>query len=308
MTEPDLAGGWFRQYRLGVRNAPLLLGFALVVTSPVRAGAQVGESRPAGIPDLTGARGVALGAYRGILPGNDGIYANAAALAARRRYSIETQWLLERQGADNALQILSGSVVDSQSTLTGGFAYGRVFSGPFTGNLFHLPLAFAATQGLFLGVTGKYLSLDGPSGEGVSALNLDASAFWRASTMFALGASGYNLIDSGHRQVMPRGLGAGGSIGDDRRFHIAADWRGDFPRQGEVTHLFAIGAEVLVGDYFPLRGGWMRDGTRNASFWSAGVGLVTTGGFAVDLAYRQGLDDPSNRTLAAGIKLFLLSQ
>jgi hypothetical protein len=296
-----------RRYRLWVRKLPVLLGFALALAAAPRASAQVDAPRAGGIPDLVGARGLALGAYRGISPGNDGIYTNAAALAARRRYSIETQWFLERQGADPALQVLTGSVVDSESSVTGGFSYGRALSGPYIGNLFHLPIAFAASDGFFLGATAKYLSVDGPAGEQVRSADVDASAYWRATSTFSLGASGYNLVDAGHRRVLPRGVGAGASFGDDRRFHLAVDWRGDWPRQGKMTNLYAVGGELLLGDYVPVRASWLRDETRNASFWSAGVGLVTTGGFALDASYRQGIDDASNRVFALAVKLFLLN-
>ncbi|HEX7625059.1 MAG TPA: hypothetical protein VF400_15885, partial [Anaeromyxobacteraceae bacterium] len=80
-----------------MRNLPVVTGLLalLLLATPVR-----GEDPlPTGIPDLVGARGLSIGAYRGLAPGNDGIFTNAAALAARRRYSVETQWLLDRRGA-----------------------------------------------------------------------------------------------------------------------------------------------------------------------------------------------------------------
>jgi len=286
-----------------VRKLPVLLGFALVAALPLCASAQSGAPQPGGIPDLSGARALGLSAYRGIVTGNDGIYTNAASLAARRRYAIETQWYLERFGDETPLQVLSGSVVDSEAAVTGGFSYGRVLSGPWTGNLIHVPIAFSVSDNLFLGATGKYLSLSG-NGD-IRAATLDASAFLKTS-LIALGFSGYNLVAAGHKQVMPLAIGGGASVGDDRRFHIAADWRGDFDRAGKLTNLYAVGAEVLMGDYFPLRGSWMRDDTRNASFWSAGGGFVTTSGFALDLSYRQGIDQPSNRIFGVAIKIYVL--
>jgi hypothetical protein len=281
------------------------MAMAVALCSAARGDAPV----PAGVPDLIGARGLSIGAYRGLAAGNDGIFTNAASLAARRRYSVETQWILDRAGSDTAFQSFGGSAVDSQSgAIAGGFAYTHVLSGPWQGNLFHLPLAFPLANGLFAGVTGKYQSLDGPAGNEMRALNVDASAFWQASSFFGLGVSGYNLLNSGHRQIQPRGVGAGVSIGDDRRYHLAADWRGDLQRQGELTSLYALGGELLLGDFFPVRAGFVKDGTRNASFWNAGVGIVTASGFAVDLGYRQRIEDPLERTFALSIKLFLTPQ
>ncbi len=261
---------------------------------------------PAGVPDLVAARGLALGAYRGVLTGNDGIFVNAASLAARRRYAIEGSWLLDRYGGENALQIWGVSIVDSETAgVTGGLAYTRVFSGPWIGNLFHAPLAFPLSQNLFLGVTGKYFSMGGPAGETMRSANADASAFYRSAGGFGLGVAGYNLLDSGHVSQFPRALGVGISYGDERKYHLAADWRGDFQRQGKTTNLFAIGGELLLGDSFPVRASYVDDETRYASFWSVGAGLVSSSGVAIDAAYRQGFQNSSDRTFAVTLKMFL---
>ena len=53
--------------------------------------------------------------------------------------------------------------------------------------------------------------------------------------------------------------------------------------------------------------GWTRDEWRDGQGWSAGAGLVTSSGVALDLAYRQAIGGGSNRVLAAGIKLFLFN-
>ncbi len=297
-----------------MKNSPFLIRFAAKSVAGLAAATAIalcptarGDAPvPAGIPDLVGARGLSIGAYRGLAAGNDGIFSNAASLAAQRRYSVETQWLLDRAGGDTALQALGASVVDSQSgSVAAGFAYTHVLSGPWLGNLFHLPIAFPLSNSLFAGVTAKYQSLDGPASNAMRAINVDASAFWKASSLVGLGVSGYNLLDSGHKQIEPRGVGAGLSVGDDRRYHLAADWRGDFQRQGKLTSLYALGGEVLVSDLVPLRAGFLKDETRNASFWSAGLGVVTAGGFAVDLGYRQRIEDPLERTFAVAIKLYL---
>jgi hypothetical protein len=274
---------------------------AAVLASPARGE----EPLPMSVPDLVGARGLSLGAYRGLVTGNDGLFTNPAALAARRRYSIETQWLLDRRGADNAFQVYTASVVDSEGSWTGGLAYTRVLSGPWTGNLFHVPIAFPLTGGLYLGLTAKYQSLDGPLGDRMRAGNFDAAAFWQLSRLVSVGGAIYNVLAAGHRQLEPRGYGAGAAVGDDRTFHLSVDWRGDDQRQGKLTSLFAVGGELLVGDLVPLRAGYVNDDTRHASFWSAGAGIVTTSGFAVDLAYRQCIERSDERIFAAALKVFL---
>jgi hypothetical protein len=276
----------------------------LLLATPARGA----EPLPMGVPDLIGARGLSLGAYRGLAPGNDGIFTNAAALAARRRYTVETQWLLERVGADNAFQDFTASAVDSEASVTGGVAYTRVLSGPWIGNLFHLPVAFPLADRFFLGATGKWQSLDGPRNDQIRAANLDVSAFWQASSVFSLGGSVYNLLDAGHRSLQPRAYGAGVAVGDDRTFHLAFDWRGDARDPGKLTHLYAVGGEVLLADAIPIRGGYLKDDTRHASFWSAGAGYVSSAGFGIDLAYRQCIERSDERVLAVGLKLFVQSQ
>lgn len=261
-----------------------------------------------GVPDVVGARGLAMGAYRGLVTGNDGIFVNAAALAARRRYAVETQWLLDRAGADNVFQLAGASVVDSEATVTGGFAYTRVLSGPWQGTLFHLPVAFPVSDRFFLGVTGKYQSIQGPEDDQMQAGNFDASAFWQASNLFSIGGAVYNVLGAGHKTQQPRAYAAGAAIGDDRSFHLTFDWRGDTQRQDELTSLFAVGGEVLVADLVPLRAGYVHDDTRHASFWSAGAGIVSSSGVALDLAYRQCIERSDERILAVGLKLFLMAQ
>lgn len=290
-----------------VRRAPLAAALACALLAGA---ARADDPVPAGIPDLVGARALGMAAYRGVASGNDGIFTNAAALAARRRYSIEGQWFLDRVGSATALQAFGASVVDSETgSVTGGFAYTRVPSGDYRGNLLHVAVAFPVAQGFFLGGTGKYLSLDGPGGDQVRAGNVDAGAFWQAASMVSLGFAGYNLVSAGHRTtVQPRAIGGGIAIGDERRFHVAADWRGDFDRRpGGLTNLYAVGGELLLGDMFPVRGGYVRDETRNASFWSAGLGIVTSSGVAIDASFRQGIDRSDDRTFAIGLKLFVFA-
>ncbi|HEX7624898.1 MAG TPA: hypothetical protein VF400_15080, partial [Anaeromyxobacteraceae bacterium] len=161
---------------------------------------------------------------------------------------------------------------------------------------------------LFLGATGKYQSLGGPAGDQMRAANFDLSAFWQASSMFSLGGAVYNLLAAGHRSEQPRAYGAGAAVGDDRPFHLAVDWRGDAQRQGKLTSLYAIGAEVLLADVAPLRAGYMKDDTRHASFWSAGAGFVSSSGLGIDLSYRQCIERSDERVLAVGLKVFVPTQ
>jgi hypothetical protein len=256
------------------------------------------------LADILYARSVALAAYRGVAPGADAIFFNPGALAARRRYTLEFHYLVERAGADNQARFFGAAAVDSETgPVTAGVAYTRVLDIGSTGSVFDLALAGPLGKGLHLGVSGEYVNLGGA--DRVNAVTANAGIYWEASPMISVGVAGYNLLPIGHALLAPPGLGVGLSVGSDRSFHVAADWRGLFDSQGKVLNAYSAGAEVLVADMFPLRAGYLRDEWRRGQWWSAGVGVVTASGVAVDFSYRQAIGAPGYRTLSAGLKLFL---
>jgi hypothetical protein len=259
---------------------------------------------PGGIPDLVGPRALALSASTGVAAGNEGLFVNPAAIGARRRYSVDGSVLVDRRGADTVGQFFGFSVVDSiTSPLTGGFSYVRAQRGLYTGGLWHVAFAGAPVENLYLGVTGKYLRVDGPRAS--NSATADAGIFWQVADLVSIGAAGYNLIPVSNEAVAPMGAGAGLGIGNDRSLQVTGDWRADFDRGGRTTHRYAAGVELMLGQLVPVRAGWSRDETLGGSWWSAGAGLVTRGGVALDVGYRQSLSDASARTIAATLKLFL---
>ncbi len=263
------------------------------------------EPPPGGIPDLTGPRALALSAAVGVASGNDAIYVNPAALAARKRYSVEAGLLVDRRGSVTANRFLGGSVADSLSApVAAAFAYARADEGDYEGNMWNLAVAGPIHEKLYLGVSGKWISAKGV--KNVSAATGDAGLFFQVSDWVSVGAAGYNLVTIANDAVAPMGAGAGIAVGNDRTFQITADWRTDLDRvPGKTANRYAVGAEVLLGEMVPVRAGWMLDEVLDTSWWSVGVGFVTRGGAALDLAYRQSLDETSARTIAASVKLFL---
>jgi hypothetical protein len=303
-----LAGAARHRYLRAVPTRLLAVALLATLSLPARAA----DALPPTAADLTGARRAAIGGGRGLAGGNEAIFLNPASLAARKRYAVESQWLLERAGGSSSGQWFTVSAVDSEtSTVAGGFAYTRLLSGPSTGHLAHASVAFPLSSLLFAGVTGKYLSLSGA--DEASAATLDAGLFLRLGRMLSLGVTGYDLVDVGHKQQAPRAVGTGVAIGDDRRFHVTGDWRRDFDRRrdsagrAQASDSFGGGIEYLAGEYFPLRAGILKDDTRGVRYWSAGVGVVTASGAALDFTYRQSWSDSSERTFLAALKLFLLS-
>lgn len=264
----------------------------------------VEPAAPMGIPDVVGPRALALSSGIGVAASNEGLYLNPAAAVARRRYSVEGLVLVDRRSADTSAEFFGGSVVDSLSgPLAGGISYLRAQRGLFEGNVWHVMLGGAVAQGLSLAVSGKYLSVSGP--KSTSAATADAGLFWQVTDILSIGAAGYNLVPIANELAAPRGAGAGVGIGNDRSFELTADWRADFDRAGKTTNRYGAGVEVLLGNLVPVRAGWQRDETLATRWWSLGAGLVTQSGIALDVGYRQSLDDSNSRTIAASLKVFL---
>jgi hypothetical protein len=278
----------------------------LVLSLALCTAARAADPIPAGgIPDIVGPRSLGLAASIGAASGNDGLYVNPGAIAARRRYAIEGGAFFDRRGAETVDRFLGGSIVDSESSpVTAGVSYLRAQKGLYTGNLVHFALAGPLTEGFFLGVGGKYLSLEGP--RKTTAVTADAGVLWQVVELLSVGVSGYNLVPVGNKLAAPMGMGAGLAVGSDRSFQVTGDWRSDFDRLGNKTaNRWAAGAEALLLDLIPVRAGWMKDEVLDTSWWSAGVGIVTPTGVALDVGYRQSIEDPKARTIAATLKFFV---
>jgi hypothetical protein len=264
-----------------------------------------------GLPDLLGPRALGLSASIGLAAGNEGIFVNPAAIGVGQRYSVEGGLMVDRRGAETTGRFYGASVVDSiSSPVAVGVSYLRADEGAFTGSVWHGALTGPIAEGFRLGVSAKYLDLDptgaAPAGaRGTDAVTVDAGIFWQVAGLVSIGATGYNLVSIANDALAPQGAGAGIAIGSDRSFQVTADWRGDFDRAAETTNRWAVGAEMLLGGVVPIRGGFARDETLGGRWWSAGAGLVSKGGVALDVGYRQSLDDENARTIAATLKVFL---
>jgi hypothetical protein len=139
----------------GVYARSLLLTLGLLLAAPSRAA----TPPPGGIVDLVGTRTLGLGAATGVMSGNDGLFVNPAATGARRRYSIEGLFLVERRGATTTGQYLGASVVDSLSTpVAASFAWARSMEGPVREPLHRRPGRDAAER-LYLGAQLRYYDL-----------------------------------------------------------------------------------------------------------------------------------------------------
>jgi len=290
---------------------------ALALALPVAAAAQVFTPPAGGLTDLVGPRALALGGATGLVSANDGIFTNPAVTAARKRYSLETLFAVDRRGGSNAGKYAGGSVVDALSApVAASFAWLHPLDGFQSGNLFMGGLAGQVGDKLYLGAQGRYLALretapDGTSRK-LSVVTADAGLFWEVGELISVGLAGFNLVPTGHELSAPRSLAAGLAVGSDTSVKLTADWRADFDRvtdaggKARTTNRYGVGAEVFLGNMIPLRAGWLRDETLDTSWWSAGVGLVTAGGVALDLGYRQSLKESDARVIAASFRMQFL--
>lgn len=290
-----------------IRAVRRILAAAAVLASLAAAPAAAQEAPlPPAPTEYVYARSLGLGAFRGVAGGNDTIFYNPAAMAARRRFTIELGGLVYRVGADTDASMFGGSVVDSASSpVTGGFSYNYVttlgYKSKFgSGGMMNVAIAFPLGKGLYLGSTLTYLNVYSDYGT-INAVTLNAAAFWELGNFFSLGATGYNLINTSHPVMLPYALGAGAAAGPDRVFHVTGDWYREWSSDGLYRDVWSAGAELFLFDVAAARGGWLYDAGRRVQWWSAGAGFAYEG-LGADFTYRQTFGGATYKTLAVSVR------
>jgi hypothetical protein len=279
-----------------------------------RAAASDSPPPPLTIPDLTGPRTLALEGGVGAATGSEAFFLNPAALAARKRYTVDALYLADRRsdltGTARAQDYFGGSISDSSTTaVAAGFSYVRALKGIETGTLLRLALAAPLARGLFLGVQGDYYDMHGVDHVS-STLNADVGLFYQVASKVSVGAAGYNLVANDHHQVSPLAFGVGFAAGTETSLQVIGDWRRDLERvrnpdgSAKSTNRYSVGAEYLFISAVPVRGGFSVDDISKTKWWSLGVGWVSTRA-AVDLGYRQSVTDSQARTLEVAVRVFV---
>jgi hypothetical protein len=299
-----------------VHTRPLRLSATplLVVLLAGGATAAAAPAPPLSIPDLALPRTFALQAGVGLASGSEALFSNPAALSARKRYVVDTFYVMDQRpdlaGAEDRQDFLGGVAADSSTTaVAAGFSYLQAMEGVETGTMLRLGLATELGHGLSIGVQGNYFDLEGAD-RIASTVNVDAGMFLQISRLVSLGAAGYNLLATEHREVLPRGWAAGFTVGSETSLQVVGEWQMDLDRgraadgSTKSTNRYGVGLEYLFANAVPVRAGFQIDETLDTNWWSVGAGYVTRR-FAVDLAFRQSTDDPSARTYALAFRLFV---
>ncbi len=247
--------------------------------------------------NVEGARLLGFGdAQRALVNGNDALYTNPAGIALANWYSVELGWLDDFEEGERRF---NASIVDShEKRLTGGVGYTyrrfRVQDLPDpqteergVAHRVDVSMASRMADGLAFGLTGRYLNVshsiddkDVPTAS-FGVFTFDAGLQWRHPSGFAVGLAGYNLT-ANDRPELPLAVGGGIAYGSEMvqlELDVRHDTRTAKPR-------FSMGASLLLGGTFVIRGGGAYDLATQTGGLSVGIGVITPQ-FSADLGFRQ---------------------
>lgn len=276
-----------------------LLALCAFCAVPSAASAQVDIS----LRDLYNARTLAMGgSFRALAYGTEAIDGNPAGLAARKRYLVEVSG-----GYDPKSDFGFGGVgaMDSQTSfLSAGVNYRYVVDGghPFRrGHLATVGLAVPLSSRLFLGVSGKYMKLEGLGAR--NGITTDVGLLFKIAESIGISLSANNLIDMHVLDYRPYYTAAVGYAAGP--LAVAFDVRADFKSvKGDTRLTYLGGVEYSITPGLPLRAGFERDQLAKASYWSAGFGLSETGG-GLDFAYRHEMGGGQSRLFMATLRIVM---
>jgi hypothetical protein len=146
-----------------------------------------------------------------------------------------------------------------------------------------------------VGFTARYVKADENDGDSEYQLfTVDAGYQWRMTQGLSLGLTAYNLTNSEQTSV-PISYGGGLSYGTDA-FGLSTDIYYN-AQIGKPKYL--VGLAYLLAANFPLRFGASYDDFDQSVFVSGGLGYQTKE-MSADLAYRQRIEDGTNRSTESG--------
>jgi opacity protein-like surface antigen len=243
------------------------------------------------------------GAYEALGYGAEAIGGNPAAISLFKRYTIEAAGTWDVPHGDGNFTL---GVLDATSSVAAGLSYHYVtYGGADSRRFAHvttLALSVPILSMIHLGVAGRHQVLLGATS--TNSVTVNAGLVFRPADWLSLGFSGHNLI--------------GVASVDVRRYVVASvssllfgqltpafDLRMDF-NQPSTRFAYLGGVEWLIGNTFPVRGGYeydgIADGLGRRQYVSFGLGYFSNGS-GLDVAYRHELGGAEGRVLAVSLKL-----
>lgn len=284
---------------------------SVVVTAllalPSAASAQV--SAASELP--TTARMMGLGGNaQALAQSTSGVYSNPGGLSLARVYHVDSTILYDptvnRWG-------FGGTVADSTRTVGAALSYNYSLlagSDVRDNHDVRLALSVGLTEGVALGVTGRYMSYGGTAntnsalGSAFSGFTLDVGAVVRPAQFLTLAVTGYSLTNPDTART-PLSVGGGVAITPTEALNLVVDNVWDLRSFGEPRMRLSGGAEVMLG-HVPVRAGYLFDDTRAGGpvhTLTAGLGYVDTS-FALEAALRQDVAGNSQTTMMLNVRYF----
>lgn len=252
----------------------------VVVLTPALAAAQGAPD----LRDLLAARSFAMGgAYESFGPGSETVNGNPAAMSLFKRYQVNLDGAWD---PGNKYAWAGSTILDSQtSAVAAGASYHLVTFGQGddrrTANVSTIAMAIPLADFLHIGVAGKHYLMTGAVNS--NAITADAGVVLKLTDAFHLGASAHNLIDVHHPDITRYYVFSAAFTAG--LLSAAADFRADWVA-GNPAYVLGAGAEYILGNAVPARGGYAYDSLLGHHFFSAGLGFLVEGG-GVDVGYRQ---------------------
>lgn len=279
--------------------------------------------------DLLTTRALSMGgALRAAATGTSAPLLNPATLTAARVYVMDT--LYQFRSTDDASHFFAAIADSVTSTLGAALYYSYGNASPRRtlpqdgapalsltekhqehelGGALAVPLG----EWLSIGVTGRYLHyrVDPPANAPSDALRtrlsrftMDTGAALRLGEIFRFGVIGYNLI-AVDDQLCPRALGLGVALTTGKALTLAFDSVLDFTSDPKaLSATLHGGLELLAGESYALRAGAQHDTFLQASYVTAGVGLLSSR-VGLELGLRQQVDGGTGTLISTAIKVFV---
>lgn len=283
---------------------------------------------PAAAQEPMGTRSLAMGGTLRAAPSADAaVLLNPAGMSLMRSYAINAMYEYRSSDAGSLVNV---SIVDSSTAKVGaGLFYNYLHSAPSRllalgdGKSFSLAESFNTHEGglalsypmgdvFYVGLTGKYIyqSVDQPQDTpeaaklgGTSGFTMDAGAILRPVSSLNLALTGHNLVGL-DKDFYPRLLGLGVSYAFTTLFLAEFDSVLNFSTADTVKPSYRVGAELSLGGYFALRGGYMYDTLRVANYVTGGLAVMSAK-VALDFGLRQMLSGGADTTVAFSLRLFV---